>query len=118
MQALTASKFSPPGFGAFVRNNGQRFLVAIAAQFLSEHYGASAIFLGIEFTARTVLHFSVTLLGARISVELMLGLSPKLIAVVLAGVVLTIPFGLLGACLLGRGWRFSDDGDFGGSVQE
>ena len=112
-----------------MRNNGQGFLVSvvvvIAAQFLSEHYGAPAMLMalllgiafhflaeegtckpGIEFTARTVLRFGVTLLGARISVELMIGLGPKLIAVVVAGVVLTVLFGLLGARLLGRGWRF------------
>ena len=129
MLALTTSKYSLSGFGAFVQTNGHGFLVsavvAVAAQFLSEHYGAPAMLMalllgiafhflaeegackpGIEFTARTVLRFGVALLGARISVELMIGLGPRLIAVVVAGVVLTIFFGLLGARLLGRGWRF------------
>lgn len=100
-------------------------VIAAAAKFLSEHYGAPAMLMalllgiafhflaedgpcrpGIEFTARSVLRFGVALLGARISVELMVGLGTHLIAVVIGAVVLTILFGLLGARLLGRGWRF------------
>ncbi|WP_407696760.1 YeiH family protein [Sedimentitalea xiamensis] len=100
-------------------------VIAIAAQFISEHYGAPAMLLalllgiafhflaeegpckpGIEFTARTVLRIGVALLGVRISAELMIGLGADLIGLVIAGVVLTIGFGLLGARLLGRGWRF------------
>ena len=125
MTALAAPFSALTGLGEFVRRNGHGFLVsaviAAAAQFLSEHYGAPAMLMalllgiafhflaeegpcrpGIEFTARTVLRFGVALLGARISVELMIGLGPRLIAVVVAGVVLTILFGLLGARLLGR----------------
>lgn len=119
------------GVNEFVRQNGQGFLVstviAVAAQFLSEHYGAPAMLMalllgiafhflaeedggvckpGIEFTARTVLRFGVALLGARISVELMIGLGVELIAVVILGVILTILFGLVGAKVLGRGLRF------------
>ncbi len=128
MQA-TASKYSIASLNEFVRNNGQGFLVSVvvaaAAQFLSEHYGAPAMLMalllgiafhflaeegvckpGIEFTSRTVLRLGVALLGARISVELMIGLGANLIAVVIAGVILTILFCLLGARLLGRGWRF------------
>lgn len=117
--------------GEFIRRNGHGFLVsaviAAAAKFLSEHYGAPAMLMalllgiafhflaeeedgickpGIDFTSRTVLRFGVALLGARISVELMIGLGPQLIAVVVVGVVLTILFGLVGARLLNRGWRF------------
>ena len=113
------------------RRNGHGFLmsavIAIAAKFLSEHYGAPAMLMalllgiafhflaeeengickpGIDFTARTVLRFGVALLGARISFELMIGLGPHLIAVVVAAVVLTILFGLVGARMLSRGWRF------------
>ncbi|WP_170330227.1 YeiH family protein [Ruegeria arenilitoris] len=131
MQALNASRTPLSWAQDFVRRNGHGFLisvvVAVAAQFLSEHYGAPAMLMalllgiafhflaeedsgsckaGIEFTARTVLRFGVALLGARISVELMVGLGPQLIAVVITGVILTILFGLLGARLLGRGWRF------------
>ncbi|XDA99260.1 YeiH family protein [Sulfitobacter sp. LCG007] len=129
MQATEASRQSIAGIGAFLRANGQGFLVsavvAVAAQFLSEHYGAPAMLMalllgiafhflseegacreGIEFTARTVLRTGVALLGARISVELIVALGPQLIAVVVAAVILTILFGLLAAKVLGRGWRF------------
>ncbi len=114
----------------FLSGNGYGFfvsvVVAVAAQFLSEHYGAPAMLMalllgiafhflaeegrcvaGIAFTSRTVLRIGVALLGARISVELIIGLGPQLIMLVIAGVVLTILFGLLGAKLLGRGWRFA-----------
>ncbi len=131
MQASNASHSPTSWVQSFMRRNGRGFLVsvvvAVAAQFLSEHYGAPAMLMalllgiafhflaedesgpckaGIDFTARTVLRFGVALLGARISIELMIGLGPQLIAVVIAGVILTILFGLLGARLLGRGWRF------------
>lgn len=101
-------------------------VVAVAAQFVSEHYGAPSMLLalligiafhflaeegrcvpGIEFTAKTVLRIGVALLGARISVELIAGLGIDLIALVIAGVVVTILFGLLAARLLGRGWRIA-----------
>ena len=114
----------------FLSTNGNGFLVSVvvaaAAQFLSEHYGAPAMLMalllgiafhflaeegrcvpGIAFTSRTVLRIGVALLGARISVELLIGLGPRLISLVVAGVILTILFGLLGAKLLGRGWRFA-----------
>ncbi len=121
----------PFGKGAeFVTKNGPGVLVstvvAIAAQFLSEHYGAPAMLMalllgiafhflavegrcvsGIAFTSRIMLRIGVALLGARISVELLIGLGPKLISLIVAGVILTILFGLLGAKLLGRGWRFA-----------
>ena len=129
MQSVISARSLAPGVREFVQRNGRGFLVsavvAAAAQFLSEHYGAPAMLMalllgiafhflaedgackpGIEFTARTVLRFGVALLGARISVELMIGLGPRLVAVVVAGVVLTIFFGLIGARMLGRGWRF------------
>lgn len=112
------------------RNVGHGFLVslvvAVAAQFLSEHYGAPAMLMalllgmafnflaeegrcveGINFTARTVLRIGVALLGVRISAELLIGLGPGLIALVLLAVVCTILFGLVGARLLGRGWRLA-----------
>lgn len=114
----------------FLSENGPGFavsvVVAAAAQFLSEHYGAPAMLMalllgiafhflaeegrcvpGIGFTSKTVLRIGVALLGARISVELLIGLGPKLIGLVVAGVILTILFGLIGARLLGRGWRFA-----------
>ncbi|MCR9140211.1 MAG: YeiH family protein [Alphaproteobacteria bacterium] len=100
-------------------------VVAVTAQFLSEHYGAPAMLMalllgiafnflaeegsckpGVEFASRTVLRFGVVLMGARISVHMMVELGVELISLVMAGVILTIFFGLLGARLLKRGWRF------------
>lgn len=129
MQTADFARTRVQGLSGFLQRNGQGFLVsavvAAAAQFLSEHYGAPAMLMalllgiafhflaedgpckpGIEFTSRTVLRFGVALLGARISVELMVGLGAGLITVVIVAVLATILFGLLGARLLGRGWRF------------
>lgn len=128
MQTTYSASTLASGLSDFGRKNGQGFLVsaviAVAAQFLSEHYGAPAMLMalllgiafhflaeegvcksGIDFTARNVLRFGVALLGARISMELMIGLGMQLIALVVAGVIATISFGLLCARLLGRGWR-------------
>ena len=115
---------------AFFSGVGPGFLVslvlAVTAQFLSEHYGAPAMLMalllgiafhflaeegrcvqGIEFTAKMVLRIGVALLGARISLELLVGLGPELIALVVLGVILTILVGLAGSKLLGRGWRLA-----------
>ncbi len=129
MQSGATPTYSIPNLNRFVQLNVQGFfvavIVAIAAQFLSEHYGAPAMLMalllgiafhflaedgackpGIEFTARSVLRLGIALLGARVSAELMIGLGPELIVVVIVAVVLTILFGLLGARVLNRGWRF------------
>lgn len=101
-------------------------VVAVTAQFLSEHYGAPAMLMalllgiafnflaeegrcvaGIEFTAKTVLRLGVALLGARISIELLIGLGANLILLITAAVIATILFALIGAKLLGRGWRLA-----------
>ena len=95
-------------------------VVALAATFLSEHYGGPVMLFalllgiafnflsadgpckpGIDFTSRTVLRFGVALLGARITVSdaMMLGPTPIVLAVV--GVVTTIGVGLLLSRLLG-----------------
>ncbi|WP_223252009.1 YeiH family protein [Paracoccus mutanolyticus] len=109
-----------PGFAVSV-------LVAATAQFLSEHYGAPAMLLalllglalnflaeegtrtapGVALTARTVLRLGVALLGARISVDMLAGLGGAAIALVIAGVVLTILFGLIAARFVNRDWRFA-----------
>jgi len=100
-------------------------LVAVAAKFLSEHYGAPAMLLalllgiamnflsddprthaGIHFTARTVLRLGVALLGVRVSWEMLRDLGPEVIAWVILGVFLTIGFGVLLARLLGRSTDF------------
>lgn len=109
-----------PGFAVSV-------LVAATAQFLSDHYGAPAMLLalllglalnfladdgtktasGIAFTARTVLRLGVALLGARISVDMLAELGGAAIALVVAGVVLTILFALFATRFVGRSWRFA-----------
>ena len=101
-------------------------VLAITAQFLSDHYGAPAMLMalllgiafhflaeegrcvqGIEFSGKRVLRIGVALLGARISFEMLVGLGWELVLLVILGVVATIFFGLLGARLLGRGWRLA-----------
>ena len=101
-------------------------LVALAAQFVAEHYAAPAMLMallfgialnflsepgptaaGIGFTARSVLRFGVAVLGARISVELFLSLGWGMIGVLIAGVAVTILFGVTLARLIGQGPRFA-----------
>ena len=100
--------------------------VAVTAQFLSEHYGVPAMLMalllgiafhflaeegrcvpGIEFTSKTVLRLGVALLGMRISAGLLVDLGAATIALVIGAVIATILVGLLGARLLGRGWRLA-----------
>lgn len=101
-------------------------IVAITAKFLSEHYGAPAMLMalllgiafhflaeegrcvkGIEVSAKSVLRLGIALLGARISVDLLIGLGAELIILIILGVVLTIFFGLLIGRFFGADWRFS-----------
>lgn len=96
-------------------------LVAVSAQFLSDHYGAPAMLMaillgialhflsqeaktapGIEFAAKGVLRLGVALLGLRISLEMFLGLGAPTIGLVLLGVVATIAFGLVIAPAFGQ----------------
>lgn len=125
-QSISSRLAAAPGF---LRDNAPGFavsvVVAVTAQFLSDHYGAPAMLMalllgiafhflaeegrcvaGIEMSARTVLRIGVALLGARISVELLVGLGPRLIGLVVVAVIVTMLIGLLCAKLLGRGWRF------------
>ncbi|MFU0507550.1 YeiH family protein [Pseudaminobacter sp. NGMCC 1.201702] len=100
--------------------------VAIAAQFLSDHYGAPAMLMalllgiafhflseegrcspGIDLCARTVLRLGVALLGMRISVELLMGLGASTILLLVLAIAATVGFGLVAARLLGRGWRLA-----------
>lgn len=102
-------------------------LVAVAAQFLSEHYGAPAMLMalllglalnflaeegtrtqaGVDHAARAVLRLGVALLGARISVGMLADLGGAMVLLVIGGVVATILFALLAARLFGRGWRMA-----------
>ncbi len=100
-------------------------IIACAAKFISDQYGAPAMLMalligmsfqfmhedercrpGIEFTAKTVLRVGVALLGLRISAQMLAGLGVSSILWIMGGVVATICFGLIGARLLSRGWRF------------
>ena len=106
-------------------------LVALAAQFLSEHYGAPAMLMaillgialhflseegraveGIEVAAKKVLRVGVALLGVRISTEMLTDLGAARVALVVGGVALTIGFALLVAPLFGhrRGFAFLTGG--------
>ncbi|WP_095077217.1 YeiH family protein [Pseudomonas sp. Irchel s3h17] len=95
-------------------------IVAAAASFLSEHYGAPVMLFalllgmalnfladdgackaGIEFTARTVLRIGVALLGMRITLEQMAALGWRPIALVVILVVVTIGVSVVAAKALG-----------------
>lgn len=99
-------------------------IIAVAAQFLSQNYGAPAMLMalllgmalnffavegpckpGIEFSTRSVLRFGVALLGVRVSGQLLARMDASQIGLVIVAVALTIGFGVLAARLLGRGWR-------------
>lgn len=101
-------------------------IVAIAAQFISEHYGAPAMLMalllgialnfiseegrcaaGIAFAAKHILRFGVALLGARISVDLLSKLGPGLVTLVVCAVLATILFGVATAYFLRGEWRLA-----------
>lgn len=101
-------------------------LVAVTAQFLSEHHGAPAMLMaillgislqflseenrtepGVSFAAKGLLRFGVALLGARISVEMLQDLGSALVGLIIGAVILTILFALLIGRLFGRDMLFS-----------
>lgn len=102
-------------------------LVAVAAMFMSEHYGAPAMLValllgmalnflsepgsrtsaGIAFTARDVLKAGVVLLGARISFEMMAGLGWQMFVLVVLATAATLVFGLILGRVLGKDPGFS-----------
>lgn len=101
------------------------FVLALAANFLAEHYAAPVMLFalllgmafhfmaseprsaaGIEFCAKSVLRLGVGLLGARITFEQIGSLGWKPIIIVLVCVPATILFGLLMARLFRRHWSF------------
>ena len=101
------------------------FTVAIAATFLSEHYGAPAMLFalllgmafhflsedarfipGIELTAKRLLRIGVALLGTRITTHQVAELGTTALVLVPALVFATIAFGLAFARLMGRGFGF------------
>ncbi|VVQ20838.1 hypothetical protein PS914_06536 [Pseudomonas fluorescens] len=95
-------------------------IVAAAASFLSEHYGAPVMLFalllgmalnflagdgqckaGIEFTARTVLRIGVALLGMRITLEQIAALGWKPVALVVTLVAVTIIVSMVAARAMG-----------------
>jgi uncharacterized integral membrane protein (TIGR00698 family) len=95
-------------------------IVAAAASFLSEHYGAPVMLfalllgmavnflaadgkckIGIEFTSRTVLRIGVALLGMRITLEQIAALGWKPAALVVISVVVTILVSMVAARAMG-----------------
>lgn len=102
-------------------------LAALAAQFLSDHYGAPAMLMalliglslhflvedgercaaGIGFASKFVLRAGVALLGARISFEVFADLGLSIVGLMVAALIATMVFGAIAARLLGRGWRLA-----------
>lgn len=101
-------------------------LVAIAAQFLSDHYGAPAMLMaillgiafqflseeprtapGISFASKGILRIGVALLGVRISLDVVLALGPQTLLLTIFGVFLTIGFALAVAKLFRRPYSFA-----------
>lgn len=95
-------------------------VIALASQFVAEHYGAPAMLLallfgvalnflssdgraqpGIAFGATTLLRLGVALLGVRITAEVLLVLGAPVVALVVAGLGATIALGLIAARVFG-----------------
>jgi len=101
------------------------FTVGFAASFLGEHYSAPSLLFalllglslgfiyedgrsaqGIDFCARTILRFAVALLGFRIALTDLLVLGWQVLVLILAGVTLTIFFGVMIARVAGMNKQF------------
>jgi uncharacterized integral membrane protein (TIGR00698 family) len=95
-------------------------IIAIAATFLSEHYGGPVMLFalllgmafyflsqegrcvaGIEFASKRVLRVAVGLLGAQITIAEIMKLGPTPVITVIGAVILTILFGALAARIMG-----------------
>ncbi|SMP21588.1 YeiH family protein [Shimia sagamensis] len=102
------------------------WVIALASQFISEHYGAPAMLLallfgislnfvgdhpecseGVSFGARSVLRLGVALLGLRISFDMIWTLGWPVVGLVVAMVPLTIAFGLIVSRFFGFKFRFA-----------
>lgn len=101
-------------------------LIALAAQFVSEHYGAPAMLMallfgmalnflsdedrckdGIAFSAKTILRAGVALLGLRISFGMAMDLGWIIVVLVIGSVIATIGLGLVISRWFGHGPRFA-----------
>src|SRR5262245_11421371 len=95
-------------------------VIAVAATFLSEHYGGPVMLFalllgmafyflsqegpcvaGIEFASKRILRVAVGLLGAQITISEIMKLGPTPVIMVTAAVTLTIAFGAVGARAVG-----------------
>lgn len=118
-RTTTLAKSLFPGFLVAV-------LIALAGQFISEHYGAPSMLMallfgiclnflsednnckaGIAFSSRAILRFGVILLGTRISFDMAAQLGWNMIALIIGSVFLTIAFGMLIARFFGHGQQFA-----------
>jgi uncharacterized membrane protein YadS len=98
--------------------------VAMASQFLSDHYGAPAMLMalmlgiafnflseegrcvsGIGFAAKQILRIGVALLGLRFSVSLFVSLGGGTIILLAFAIAATVLFGMTLAKLLGKDWQ-------------
>lgn len=124
---MATSLLSPKGLSLAFPGFAVSTLVAVTAQFLSDHYGAPSMLLalllgmalnlfaqegsntiyGVNVTARTVLRLGVALLGARISVSMLADLGWPMILLVVSGVIMTIVFALFATRAIKRSWRFA-----------
>ncbi|MBO6892697.1 MAG: putative sulfate exporter family transporter [Roseibium sp.] len=125
----SASAWSPTNLGPRARALMPGILVAgviaLASQFIAEHYGAPAMLLalllgislnflsedqrcepGIAFGARQLLRLGVALLGLRISFDVVGALGLPVVALVVGAVLATIGFGLASARVFGFRYRF------------
>ncbi|SFQ99717.1 YeiH family protein [Poseidonocella sedimentorum] len=101
-------------------------MVAMSAQFLSEHYGAPVMLMaillgmplqflseeartapGIAFASRSVLRIGVALLGLRVSAGMLAEIGPAHVALVLGGVAATVLASLALVPLVGRDRLFA-----------
>lgn len=101
-------------------------IIAFAASFVSEHYGAPAMLLallfgialnflaqdprcepGIAAGARTLLRAGVALLGLRVSFDMVEDLGWPIVAMVVGAVVATIGFGMAVSKVFGFRYRFA-----------
>ena len=100
-------------------------LIAISAKFLSNNYevpamlmailiGMSLNFLseegkctdGLNFASKNILYFGIILLGTRINFDNIISIDPHIIVIIIAGVFLTIIFGILMLKIFGFSTRF------------
>jgi uncharacterized integral membrane protein (TIGR00698 family) len=122
MAALQAKGVS---FRALGPGLGVAVIIALAAQFVSDHYGAPVMLMallfgmvlnflgedgpcraGVNAAAGTLLRLGVALLGFRVSLGLLVDLGWPVAILVVVAVAVTILVGVALAPAFGHGWRF------------